>query len=115
MPVGTFGLRASGRLTREDYRDVLEPVLRDAVESGEVRMLFVLTDFEGLAPSAWLSDVKTGSVLGVVHHSAWKRLAFVTDVEWVRKAMHTFAWLTPGELMIYEPDQLDQARMWVAA
>jgi len=25
MPAGTVGLRASGRLTREDYRKVLEP------------------------------------------------------------------------------------------
>lgn len=27
MPAGTIGLRGSGRLTREDYRDVLEPAL----------------------------------------------------------------------------------------
>jgi SpoIIAA-like len=115
MPAGTVGLRASGRLTREDYRDVLVPVLREAVESGEVRMLFVLTDFEGLEPSAWPTDVKTGLALGAGHHSAWKRLAFVTDAEWVRKAMHTFAWLIPGELMICEPDQLEKAKTWVAA
>ena len=25
MPAGKMGLRASGKLTREDYRDVLEP------------------------------------------------------------------------------------------
>jgi hypothetical protein len=115
MPTGTVGVRACGSLTREDYGDVLEPILREAVDSGEVRMLFVLTDFEGLEPAAWPADIKTGLVLGFGHHSAWKRLAFVTDVEWVGKAMHTFAWLVPGELMTCELDQLEEAKNWVAA
>lgn len=114
MPAGTIGLRASGKLTREDYREVLEPALREAVESGEVRCLFLLTDFEGLEPRALLEDAKTGLGLGIGHHSAWKRLALVTDVDWVAKAMHMFAWLTPGELMICEPDELEKAKSWVA-
>jgi hypothetical protein len=114
MPAGTIGIRASGTLTREDYREVLEPTLREAVDSGEVRCLFLLTDFEGLEPRALLEDAKTGLELGVGHHSAWKRLALVTDAEWVAKAMHMFAWLTPGELMICEPGELEEARRWVA-
>jgi hypothetical protein len=114
MPAGTVGLRASGKLTREEYHEALEPALQEAAESGEIRMLFLLTDFDGLAPSAWLTDAETGLRYAVGHHSAWKRLAFVTDSDWLRKAMHTFAWLTPGELMICTPDELEQARSWVA-
>lgn len=114
MPAGTIGIKASGKLTREDYREVLEPVLREAVDSRSVRCLFLLTDFKGLAPGAWVEDAKTGLGLGVGHHSAWKRLALVTDVEWVAKTMHMFAWLTPGELMICKPSELEEARNWVA-
>jgi hypothetical protein len=51
MPAGTIGFRANGKLTREDYRNVLEPILREAAESGEIRMLFSLTAFEGLEPA----------------------------------------------------------------
>jgi hypothetical protein len=29
MPTGTIGFEANGKLTRDDYRHVLEPVLRD--------------------------------------------------------------------------------------
>ena len=36
MPSGTIGFRASGKLSVADYRDVLEPVLREAAESGEI-------------------------------------------------------------------------------
>ena len=114
MPAGTIGIRASGKLTREDYRAVLEPALREAVDAGEVRCLFLLTDFEGLEAGALLQDAKTGLNLGIGHHSAWKRLALVTDADWVAKAMHMFAWLTPGEVMICAPDELEKARSWVA-
>jgi hypothetical protein len=115
MPAGTFGLRASGKLTLEDYRDVLVPTLRGAVETGEVRMLFVLSDFEELEPRAWLEDAKTGVELGFLKHSAWKRSAIVSDAEWVKKAMRMFAWMTPGEVMVYDLDQEEEARAWVAA
>jgi hypothetical protein len=115
MPAGTIGFRASGKLTREDYRKVLEPVLREAAESGEIRMLFTLSTFDGLEPAAWFDDIKTGLGLGIGHHSAWKRSAIVTDVEWVGKAYQMFAWMTPGEVKVYSPDQLADAKSWVAA
>ena len=115
MPAGTVGLRASGKLSKEEYRDVLEPALGRAVESGELRLVFVLTDFEGLEPGAWVEDIKTGLKVWVRDHSAWKRFALVTDVEWVAKAMHIFSWLTPGEVMICDLDRLEEAKTWVAA
>ena len=53
MPAGTIGFRAHGVLTKEDYVSVLEPVLREAIDGGEVRMLFELASFDGLEPGAW--------------------------------------------------------------
>lgn len=114
MPAGTFGLRASGKLSRDDYRDVIEPALSQAVQSGELRFVFLLTDFKGLEPGAWIEDVKTGLRVWVRDHSAWRRFALVTDVEWVAKAMHLFAWLAPGEVKVYGLDGLDEAKSWVA-
>jgi hypothetical protein len=60
--------------------EVLAPTLREAVDSGEVRMLFVLSDFEELEPRAWIE-----------------------------------AWMTPGEVKVFDLDQEDEARAWVAA
>lgn len=114
MPPGTTGLRASGKLSKDDYRDVLEPALNEAVASGELRLVFALTDFDGLEPGAWVEDAKTGLRVWVRDHAAWKRFALVTDVEWVAKAMHLFAWLTPGEVMIGGLDSLEEAKTWVA-
>jgi hypothetical protein len=114
MPAGTVGLRAAGKLSKDDYTEVLEPALREGVESGELRLLFVLTDFDGLEAAAIPEDMKTGLGAWVRDHSAWKRFALVTDVEWVAKAMHMFTWLTPGEVLIRDLDGLNEATSWVA-
>ena len=84
-PPGVIGLRASGKLTKEDYTDVLEPALKEAMDSGEARVVFVLTDFEGLEARAILEDIKTGLGVELAHRKNWKRLAVVTDVDWVGK------------------------------
>jgi hypothetical protein len=114
MPTGTIGLRATGKLTREDYQEVLEPALKEGVEAGELRLLFVMPDFDGLEPGAMIDDVETGLRAWVRDHKAWKRFAFVTDVEWLAKTMRAFAWLAPGEVRIFSLGELDVAREWVA-
>jgi hypothetical protein len=115
VPAGVIGLRASGKLTKEEYESVLEPALREATESGGARVLFVLPDFDGLDPGAWIEDVKTGLKVEIENRSAWKKLAFVSGVDWVSKSMRLFAWAMPGELKVYDLDQLDEANSWVAA
>lgn len=114
MPTGTIGLRAWGKLSKSDYRDVLEPALSEGVKSGELRLLFALTDFQGLEPGAWVEDVKTGLRVWVRDYAAWRRFALITDVEWVAKATHLFSWATPGEVMVGGLDELEQAKSWVA-
>lgn len=115
MPPRTIGLRASGKLSVDDYRDALEPALREGVESGELRLMFVLTDFDGLEPGAWIEDAKTGLGAWVHDRSTWKRFALVSDVEWVAKAMRMFAWMAPGEARVFDLGQEGEARTWVAA
>jgi SpoIIAA-like len=114
MPAGVLGLRASGELSREDYTEVLEPALAEAVAAGEIRLIFVLTDFDGLGHGAWVEDAKTGLQAWVRDHSAWKRFALVTDVEWVAKAMRMFAWMAPGEVRTFGLEEFDEARNWAS-
>src|ERR1700679_3101688 len=113
MPAGTIGFRASGKLSPEDYKDVLEPTLREAAEAGGGGRLFGAAGFEGREPRAWLEDAKTGLELGFLKHSAWKRSAIVSDADWVKKAFRMFAWMTPGEVEVFDLDQEDEARSWV--
>jgi hypothetical protein len=115
MPSGAIGLRAAGTLSKSDYREVLEPILNEAAATDDLRLMFVLTDFDGLEPGAWLEDAKTGLRVWIRDHAAWKRFALVTDVEWVAKAMRMFAWMAPGEAKVFDLDQEAEARDWVAS
>jgi stage II sporulation SpoAA-like protein len=114
VPAGVIGLRASGKLTRDDYRNVMEPALKEATDSGEARVLFVLPSFDGLEPGAILEDMKTGLGALFAHRSDWKRLALVTDVDWVARAMRMFEWAMPGELMVAGMDELERAKAWLS-
>ena len=73
-----------------------------------------MTDFEGLEAAAIPEDIKTGLRAWVREHSAWRRFALVTDVEWVGKAMRALSWLAPGEVRVFGLSELVAARTWVA-
>ena len=98
MPAGTIGLRASGKLTRDDYQRVLEPALREGSSTGEL-LLFALTDFDGLEAAAVPEDLKPVSLCGsdtTRRGSGLRRHRRGV----VAKSMHMFAWMTPGDVMI---------------
>ena len=115
VPAGVIGLRASGKLTKADYTEVLEPALKEAMDSGQARVVFVLTDFDGLDLDATFEDIRTGLGVEFAHRKEWKRLTLVTDVDWVARAMRMFAWAMPGELAVYDDlDKLEEAKSWAA-
>jgi hypothetical protein len=115
MADGTIGFRATGRVTGEEYSDLLLPPMRDAAEAGDVRMVFAVgPGFEKFELGALAQDTQAGVTLGLGHPHAWKRTALVTDVDWIAKALHMFSWLTPGEVKLYGLDRLEDAKKWVA-
>lgn len=115
MPTGTLGFRLAGRVGADDYRDVLVPALRAAVESGSVRALFVIGPaYEGFDLGALKEDLKGLAPLALEHRQAWRRLAAVTDVGWLTKALETFRWAMPGEVGVFGLDALEDAKRWVA-
>jgi hypothetical protein len=114
MPAGTIGFKVVKELTGDDYRERIEPVLVEAVEAGEVRLLFEIDDGFGMNAGAVMEDAKAGLKLGLGHMKAWKRTAVVTDVDWIRKAIKAFVFMSPGEVKVFEPDELGPAKVWVA-
>jgi hypothetical protein len=117
MPPGTVGLRVWGEVTGDDYKNVLLPATERAFEQhGEIRLVFQAgPDFDRFSAGMIGADVTKGLSFGVKHWSAWKRMAVVTDVEWLRHAMQMLGWMTPGEARLFSLDELQQAKEWVAA
>ncbi|HVO55815.1 MAG TPA: STAS/SEC14 domain-containing protein [Solirubrobacterales bacterium] len=113
-PAGVSAFRASGEVSADDYRQVLESDLGAAAEAGEIRLLYVLDSDFSMTAGAYLQDTKLGLGIGYAHHSAWKRTAIVTDLDWLRRSLHAFAWMVPGELRVFAIDELEEAKAWVA-
>jgi hypothetical protein len=116
LPAGTLGFRASGKITSEEYRQMIEPIYA-ALERGEkLNIYFELADdFHGLDSGALWQDVKAAGSVGLKHRSSWERMALVTDKDWVRHGAGAFGWLAPGELRLFEPSERDEARAWLGA
>ena len=115
MPAGTLGFRVDGDVEREDYREVLAPQLRAAMESGQgLRTLYLMEDLDELEPGAMWEDAKLGFDMGVRHRGEWVRSAIVTDIEWMVRATKMFAWMIPGESRVYPVAEIEEAKRWVA-
>lgn len=115
MPEGVTGIRVSGRVSRSDLR-AFEPTMRELLDGRELRFVEVIgPDYEGFGPGGLAEDVKLGFGVVLKHHSAFKRVAVVTDKEWVRHTLHALAWMVPGEVALFGLDELDRAKEWAAA
>jgi SpoIIAA-like len=110
VPPSVIGFEAAGKLTAEDYRDVLLPAIQNAAASGEVRIVIVMPAFDGFTPGALWQDLK----MGVENWRAWERIALVTDVDWMRHGTEWFGWMTPGEVQHFPLDQRAEAIAWAA-
>src|SRR5262249_12707740 len=117
LPDGVLGFRCSGKLSRDEYRNDLMQPIYTALERGEkLRLIIELADdFSGLDMGALWEDVKAAGSVGLKHRAAWHRCALVTDKAWVRNGVSVFGWISPGELRVFEPGELDQAAAWVVA
>jgi len=111
LPPGVIGCEVLGKLETEDYRDTLPPALEQAAAKGEVRIVIVIPKFDGFSAGALWQDV----TMGVDHWRAWKRIALVTDVEWMIHGTQWFGWMTPGEVKHFPLAQRDAAIEWTAA
>jgi SpoIIAA-like len=114
MPEGVTGIRVSGRLRGDDLRE-FRPAMEKLVKTGEIRIVEVIaSDYEGFGPGGLVEDLKLGFGALFQHHSAFKRIAVVTDKEWAVHTLHALAWMVPGELALFGLDELERAKEWAA-
>ena len=114
MPEGVIGIRASGRLRGDELRD-FKPTIEELLKTGEIRIVEVIaSDYEGFGPGGLIEDLKLGFGTVLPHHSAFKRIAIVSDKDWVAHVLHALAWMIPGDLAVFGLDELERAKEWAA-
>ncbi|MGD8863602.1 MAG: STAS/SEC14 domain-containing protein [Myxococcales bacterium] len=112
LPAGVYGLRASGKVSKEDYDAVLQPMLDEARASGEgMRFLYHFgSDFDRFTPGAAWRDAR----VGLSQMRLFKRCAVVTDARWLREATEVAGAMLPCPVRAYEERELEDAIAWLA-
>lgn len=104
-------VRATGKLTGADYRDVWIPALERVLGKGGKAdaLLFMDADFKGWELKAMWDDAK----FGLAHRRDFRRLAVVGGPDWVRWGVKLGELLMDCEVKLYPPEKLDQALEWI--
>ncbi len=112
LPDGVIGFTAVGKMHSDDYKDVLIPAIEATLARGDdVRVVLLFPTFDGMSAGAMWEDLK----MGMEHLTRWKRIALVTDIEWMINVTHLFGWLTPGEMKHFPLDEREAAIAWAAS
>ena len=113
LPDNVLGAEAIGKVTDEDYENVLAPAAREMLEvHSKIRYVYVLgEEFEGWTAGAMWEDAKLGG--GDLRR--WEKVAVVTDKDWVRHAVKGFGWMIPGDVRVFSVAELDTAKAWASS
>lgn len=113
LPDHVIGIAAKGKVTAEDYKSVIIPLVEKKLETyPKISLLYHIgSDFAGMEAEAVWEDTKVG-----LHYlKAWEKIAVVSDIEWIRWAMDIFGIAMPGHVKVFANAQLAEARKWVSA
>jgi hypothetical protein len=112
MPAGVIGLEAVDDVEKEDYENLIVPLIDKAIaESGKVRLVYVLGhEFDEYEGEAVWEDLK----LGASRPASFARIAVVTDAGWARPALKIFSVLWPGQARAFRLSELEPAKKWAA-
>ena len=111
LPAGIEGVEAVGRVSKEDYDRVMEPLLETARRDGRrLRFLYEIgPEFQGFTPGAAWTDAK----LGLSNLQSFEAVAIVTDVGWIRESTRLAAFLMPCPVAVFSVADRLRAIEWL--
>jgi hypothetical protein len=102
-------VRASAKLTREDYERFRPEVERLIGQRGKVRILFEMHDFHGWTAGALWQGIK----FDMEHFRDIERLAVVGEKAWEHGMALFCRAFTNAEIRYFDRSQADQADAWI--
>lgn len=107
-----LAVRASGKLTADDYEKILMPKLEEKCSVfDKVKLLVEISDdFAGWEMSAALDDLK----LGLQHSGDFEKIALVGAPEWVIWGAKMFGVFVPAPIRSFSEKERDKALEWLA-
>ncbi len=113
LSAGVIGFHVAGVVDREDYTKKFIPAIEEALQKhAEVNALVVIdADFDHYTWQAVLEDTK----IGLMHPLVWGKIAIVTELEWMKKAVKYLRPFAPFKIKTYPSEALEDAKEWVQA
>ena len=113
LPSGVDGLRAKGKVTREDYDSVFQPMMDDARSQGRrIRLLYHLgPEFDGFTAGGAWEDAR----LGLRYLRLFERCAVISDVGWIREASRLISAMMPCPVKTFSNAEWRDALAWLTA
>ena len=112
LPQNVMAIEATGKVTHDDYRNILIPKAEAMMAMGPIKMLYVIgKDFVGFELEALWDD---GSVR-VRHWHDFSHIAVVTNHAWIRAMVSMFKPLFHGNVRLFGLAELPAAKDWIAS
>ena len=111
LPPGVDGVKASGRVSTDDYQKVMVPLLDAARRQGRhLRFLYqVGPDFHGFTPGAAWEDIK----IGLRTMRLFDACAVVSDIGWIRESTRLAAFFMPCPVKAFSVADRQSAADWL--
>ncbi|HEX4085047.1 MAG TPA: STAS/SEC14 domain-containing protein [Chthoniobacteraceae bacterium] len=105
-------VKVSGKLSKEEYADLVPSWEQMIARHGKLRLLFQMEPgFTGWEPGAALDDVK----FSVSHRNDLERVAMVGNKKWEEWVSKIGKMLVNSEVRYFEDSELEQAQEWLRA
>ena len=111
LPDDIVGLLYDDEVTATDYETVLFPAIEAALKKS--KDLKVLCRLGENFKSFKLGALKDDMEIGLKYYRDWKRIAFVSDNEWMNHAVKAFLFLVPAKVKIFESKNMKEAIKWL--
>lgn len=104
LPRNVVGITTRGRVTREDWDDVLLPAMDEALQRHEkVRLYYeIASRYPG---AGWdVLDLATDKL---------ERIAIVSDAAWVKWVANALCFLITSKVRIFTKEEEEESRIWI--
>ena len=103
----------AGKVSREDINGAIQNIEGPIQEWPEIRVLKRIDSFDGIEWQALVDDLKF-AYNNFSNYKKIKKVAVVTEKDWVENLTKIMAPLFSAEVKIFEDDDVEKARTWLA-
>lgn len=112
IPDDIIGFSYDDEVTAADYETVVFPRVEAAEKKNkDLKVLLRLSEnFTGFNLGAMKDDLE----IGLKYFRDWKKIAFVSDKEWMNHTVKAFGFLMPAKVRTFENKEMNEAIKWLS-